>query len=100
MVAERRAQESAFAWRLAPTESSVLAGVMKEGLVLAGIGVVVVGLSGAIALNRLIAALLFGVQPTDVSTAAGVAATMNPRSRGGLLAAGLAGIADSIRVLC
>lgn len=74
IVAERR-REIGIRMALGADRSSVLAGVMKEGLVLAGIGVVL-GLSGAIALNRLIAALLFGVRPTDVSTAAGVAATM------------------------
>ena len=74
IVAERR-REIGIRMALGADRSGVLAGVMKEGLVLAGIGVVL-GLSGAIALNRLIAALLFGVRPTDVSTAAGVAATM------------------------
>jgi predicted lysophospholipase L1 biosynthesis ABC-type transport system permease subunit len=74
IVAERR-REIGIRMALGADRSSVLAGVMKEGLVLAGIGVVL-GLSGAIALNRLIAALLFGVRPTDVSTAVGVAAAM------------------------
>ena len=37
---------------------------MKQGLTLTTIGIVV-GLAGAFALNRLIASLLFGVQPTD-----------------------------------
>ena len=48
---------------------------MREGLLLTGLGVVV-GLAGAFGLNRLVASLLFGVRPTDVRTAAGVAATM------------------------
>ena len=74
IVAERRS-EIGIRMALGADRSSVLAGVMREGLVLAGIGVVV-GLSGAFALNRLIASLLFGVRPTDVSTVAGVAATM------------------------
>jgi predicted permease len=74
IVADRR-REIGIRMALGADRSSVLAGVMKEGLVLSGIGVVL-GLSGAVALSRLIAALLFGVQPTDVSTAAGVAATM------------------------
>jgi predicted permease len=74
IVAERR-REIGIRMALGADRSSVLAGVMKEGLVLAGIGVVL-GLSGAIALNRLIAAFLFGVTPTDVPTVAGVTATM------------------------
>jgi predicted permease len=74
IVAERR-REIGIRMALGADRSDVLAGVLKEGLVLASIGVVV-GLAGAFGLNRLIAALLFGVQPTDVPTAAGVAATM------------------------
>jgi putative ABC transport system permease protein len=70
IVAERR-REIGIRMALGADRSSV----MKEGLVLASIGVVL-GLSGAIALNRLIAALLFGVTPTDVPTVTGVTATM------------------------
>ena len=36
----------------------------------------VVGLAGAVGLNRLIASLLFGVQPTDTMTMASVVATI------------------------
>jgi ABC-type antimicrobial peptide transport system permease subunit len=48
---------------------------MKQGLTLTTVGIVV-GLAGAFALNRLIASLLFGVQPTDIATMAGVVATI------------------------
>ena len=74
IVAERR-REIAIRMALGAERFSVLADVMKEGLLLAGIGVVV-GLAGAFGLNRLIAALLFGVRPTDVPTVAAVVATM------------------------
>jgi putative ABC transport system permease protein len=74
LVAERR-REIGIRMALGADRSSVLAGVMKEGLVLAGIGVVI-GLAGALGLNRLIASLLFGVGPTDAPTVAGVGATM------------------------
>ena len=37
---------------------------MRQGLLLDGVGVAA-GLAGALGLNRLIASLLFGVQPTD-----------------------------------
>ena len=74
VVAERRS-EIGIRMALGANRSSVLAHVMREGLVLTGVGVVV-GLAGAFGLNRLIASLLFGVRPTDVSTVAGVAAAM------------------------
>jgi putative ABC transport system permease protein len=74
IVAERRS-EIAIRMALGANRSRVLAHVMSEGLVLTGVGVGA-GLAGAFALNRLMASLLFGVRPTDVSTVAGVAATM------------------------
>ena len=74
IVAGRRS-EIAIRMALGADQSSVLADVLREGLLLAIIGVVV-GLAGAFGLSRLIAALLFGVRPTDVPTLAGVAATM------------------------
>jgi predicted permease len=49
--------------------------VMKQGLVLAAIGLLV-GLAGAVGVNRLIASLLFGVQPTDGPTLVTVIATI------------------------
>jgi predicted permease len=49
--------------------------VMKQGLLLTGIGLLI-GLAGAFGANRLIRSLLFGVQPTDVPTLASVAATI------------------------
>jgi ABC-type antimicrobial peptide transport system permease subunit len=48
---------------------------MKQGLLLTTVGIVA-GVAGAFALNRLIASLLFGVQPTDPSTIVGVVATI------------------------
>ena len=47
----------------------------KQGLQLTIIGVVV-GLTGAVGLNRLIASVLFGVQPTDPTTLAVVVMTI------------------------
>jgi ABC-type antimicrobial peptide transport system permease subunit len=74
MVAERR-REIGIRMALGADQSSVLGQVMKQGLVLTTVGIVV-GLAGAFALNRLIASLLFGVQPTDTSTIVGVVATI------------------------
>jgi predicted permease len=74
MVTERR-REIGIRMALGADQGSVLAQVMKQGLTLTTIGIVV-GLSGAIGLNRLIASLLFGVQPTDITTMVGVVATI------------------------
>ena len=48
---------------------------MKQGLVLTAVGVAV-GLAAALGLSRLLASLLFGVQPTDGPTLVGVTATI------------------------
>ena len=74
MVAERR-REIGIRMALGAAQSSVMGQVMKHGLMLTGIGVVI-GLAGAFALSRLIASLLFGVQPTDPVTIVGVVATI------------------------
>ena len=74
MVAERR-REIGIRMALGAARASVLAGVMKQGLLLTTIGLVG-GLIGAIVLNRFAASLLFGVQPTDVVTMASVTATI------------------------
>ena len=74
MVAERR-REIGIRMALGADQGSVLAQVMKQGLVLTTVGVIV-GLAGAFALNRLIASLLYGVQPTDPTTIVAVVATI------------------------
>jgi ABC-type antimicrobial peptide transport system permease subunit len=74
MVAERR-REIGIRMALGADQGSVLAQIMKQGLLLTTVGIVA-GLAGAFALNRLIASLLFGVQPTDMSTMVGVVATI------------------------
>jgi predicted permease len=74
MVAERR-REIGIRMALGADQSSVLGSIMKQGLTLTTVGIVV-GLAGAFALNRLIASLLFGVQPTDTITMVGVVATI------------------------
>jgi predicted permease len=74
MVAERR-REIGIRLALGADRSSVLGEVMKQGLLLTTVGLVV-GLAGALGLNRLIASLLFGVQPTDGPTMAIVIATI------------------------
>jgi putative ABC transport system permease protein len=74
-VAAERRREIGIRIALGADRSSVLALVMKHGLHLTIIGIVV-GLAGAIGLNRLIASVLFGVQPTDPATMAAVILTI------------------------
>jgi putative ABC transport system permease protein len=74
MVAERR-REIGIRMALGADQGSVLGSIMKQGLTLTTVGIVA-GLAGAFALNRLIASLLFGVQPTDTVTIAAVVTTI------------------------
>jgi predicted permease len=74
-VATERRREIGIRIALGATRSSVLALVMKQGLQLTTLGVVV-GLAGALGLNRLIASVLFGVQPADPTTLAAVTMTI------------------------
>lgn len=61
---------------LGASQGSVLGDMMRRGLVLTAIGLLA-GLAGAVSLNRLIASLLFGVQPTDPATLAAVVGTIS-----------------------
>jgi ABC-type antimicrobial peptide transport system permease subunit len=74
MVTERR-REIGIRVALGATRSHVLTQIMKQGLQVTALGVTL-GLVGALAVNRLIASLLFGVQPTDTVTIASVIATI------------------------
>ncbi len=74
MVTERR-REIAIRMALGAVRSQVLTQIMKQGLHVTAMGVII-GLAGALVVNRLIASLLFGVQPTDPVTIALVIATI------------------------
>jgi ABC-type antimicrobial peptide transport system permease subunit len=74
MVTERR-REIGIRVALGAARSHVLAQIMKQGLQVTAIGLAI-GLAGALAVNRLMASLLFGVQPTDRVTIALVIATI------------------------
>jgi putative ABC transport system permease protein len=74
MVAERR-REIGIRLALGAERTGVLTQVMRQGLVLAIIGVGG-GVAGAVGVNRLLASLLFGVQPTDAPTLVAVAGTI------------------------
>src|SRR5947199_703250 len=74
MVAERR-REIGIRVALGAARSDVLTQIMKQGVKVTALGVAI-GLAGALAVNRLIASLLFGVQPADGVTIAFVIATI------------------------
>jgi putative ABC transport system permease protein len=74
MVTERR-REIGIRVALGAARSHVLTQIMKQGLQVTALGVVI-GLAGALVTNRLIASLLYGVQPADTVTIAFVIATI------------------------
>jgi putative ABC transport system permease protein len=74
MVTERR-REIGIRVALGAARSDVLTQIMRQGLHVTVLGIAI-GLAGALALNRMIASLLFGVQPTDTVTIAVVIATI------------------------
>jgi predicted permease len=71
----RRSREIGIRIAIGATGRSIVGSVLGEGMTLAAAGVVV-GLAGAIALSRFIAALLFEVSQNDPATYAGVAAVL------------------------
>jgi predicted permease len=72
MVTERR-REIGIRMALGADRASVMRMVLSQGLRLTLLGVLV-GLSAAFAMNRVLASLLFGVRPTDPATIAAVVA--------------------------
>jgi predicted permease len=74
LVTERR-REIGIRIALGAAPSHVLTQIMRQGLQVTAWGAAI-GLAGALALNRLIASLLFGVQPADIVTITFVIATI------------------------
>jgi putative ABC transport system permease protein len=72
---EQRTQEIGIRMALGANRGDMLKLVVRQGMLLSGIGVVV-GLAASFGLNRLLAGLLFGVKTTDPITYAAVAAIL------------------------
>jgi predicted permease len=72
---QQRSQEIGIRMALGARGGDVMKMVMGQGMLLAGLGIAV-GLTGAVALTRLIQAMLFGVKATDLATFAVVAGVL------------------------
>jgi putative ABC transport system permease protein len=70
-----RARELSIRVALGATTGDVMRMVLSEAFALAAFGIVL-GVGGAVATTRLMAALLFGVTPTDPATFASIAAVL------------------------
>jgi len=71
----RRSKEFGLRMALGAQRSNILGLVLKQGILLTLIGLVL-GVTSALLLTRLMASLLFGVQPTDAITFVGVSALL------------------------
>jgi ABC-type antimicrobial peptide transport system permease subunit len=67
----QRTRELGVRMALGASRSQVVALVVRQGALLAGIGVLA-GLAGALALTRVLATLLYGVRATDLAIFVGV----------------------------
>lgn len=72
----RRSKEFGLRMALGAQPSNILGLVLKQGVLLTLIGLVL-GVTSALILTRLMASLLFGVQPTDALTFVGVSALLS-----------------------
>jgi ABC-type antimicrobial peptide transport system permease subunit len=63
----QRAREIGVRMALGARRLDIFSLIVREGMLLTALGLVI-GIGGSIALTRLIAGLLFGVTPTDLST--------------------------------
>lgn len=71
----RRTHEIGIRISLGASRGQVLLLILRQGLVLAAVGLGI-GVIGALLLSRLMAGLLYGVQPTDPITFVGVGALL------------------------
>jgi putative ABC transport system permease protein len=84
-----RTHEIGLRMALGASGKKVLAQIVREGLVVAIIGVAI-GLLGSIALSRSFESMVFGIEPTDPATYSGVVGVL-------LLAAAVASLLPALR---
>ena len=70
-VVGQRANEIGLRMALGASPREILRLVLRQALVLAGVGIVI-GFAGATAVTRLLTSMLFGVKPSDPATYAAV----------------------------
>ena len=70
-VVGQRANEIGLRMALGASPSEILRLILRQAVVLAGMGIVI-GFAGAAAVTRLLTSMLFGVKPTDPATYAAV----------------------------
>jgi len=75
-VVSQRRREIGVRIALGATARNVVADVLGEGMRLAAFGMAA-GLALALAITRLMSALLFGISPTDIATFAGAATLLS-----------------------
>lgn len=75
LAVSQRTHEIGIRMALGASRGKVLWMILRQGLGLVGAGLLA-GLAGSLALTRLMATLLFGVEPTDVLTFLGVSAVI------------------------
>jgi putative ABC transport system permease protein len=85
----QRTKEIGLRMALGADAPRVLRGVLRQGMGMALVGIVL-GLGGALALQRVVAGMLYGVEATDPVTLAGVSLVM-------ALAAGVAAVIPARR---
>jgi predicted permease len=88
-LVRQRAHETGIRIALGASSAALVGAIVMRTLRLAALGVAI-GLAGAWALRRSLDSLLFGVQPTDPLTYAGIAALL-------IVVAGLASLAPALR---
>ena len=71
----QRTREIGLRMALGADAPRVLRGVLRQGLSLAGVGILL-GLTGSFALQRVLSGMLYGVEATDPATLAGVSGLM------------------------
>jgi putative ABC transport system permease protein len=71
----RRTQELGLRIALGARPQQLVAGVVREGMLVAGAGALV-GVAGALGISKVMATLLYGVKPTDPVTFVAVAGTL------------------------